>query len=166
VVRRTFCGSLDWRQTPAFVLPGSGEGYIRFNLAGREAQGLLDPASEAFARYKTFLRRSLMSFRDAATYSPVTKDVVFASEDYRGARSGFLPDAVVLWNSVPPAAGIRSNEFGSLAGRLTTGRKGEHQPQGFAAFLDGTDPCEQPPLREISGFAPWVRRYFAQSAAG
>ena len=35
VVRRSYCGGLDWEKTPGFALLSSGEGYLRYNLAGR-----------------------------------------------------------------------------------------------------------------------------------
>ena len=42
-------GGIDWRRTRAFAAFGDLEGYIRINLRGREAQGIVAPGAEAEA---------------------------------------------------------------------------------------------------------------------
>jgi predicted AlkP superfamily phosphohydrolase/phosphomutase len=165
VVRRSFCGGLDWTRTRGFALPSSGEGYIRLNLAGREAQGSLDPASGAYGRYKAWLKHGILSFKDAATGAPAAKDVKFTADIYPGPRSGFLPDAVILWNDLPPAREIVSETLGRLSARLATGRTGEHQPEGFAVLSgNGAGLETAPPLEQVADFAPFAAHVLQRAA--
>ena len=46
VVNREYLGSLNWSETPAFVVPTGGEGLLRLNLGAREARGMLRDAEE------------------------------------------------------------------------------------------------------------------------
>ena len=42
VVKHTYLGRTDWAKTPAFAVPSGSEGFVRLNLVGREANGVLD----------------------------------------------------------------------------------------------------------------------------
>ncbi|HWR50988.1 MAG TPA: alkaline phosphatase family protein [Bryobacteraceae bacterium] len=158
VVRRAYCGGLDWKKTLGFALPGSGEGYLRYNMAGREMQGSLQRGSERHQRYEKWLTDSLLSFKDARTHAPIVKEVVFAHDAYPGPRSGYLPDAIILWNDLMPAQEIYSDRLGRLSASLTTGRTGEHQPEGFAVVAGDRRGLEEAPrLEHASDFAGLVR---------
>ena len=147
VVRRAYCGSLDSRQTLGFALPGSGEGYLRYNLVGREAGGALHLDSERYQRYQNWLKENVFAFKDAATNTPIVRDIVFPAALYPGPRSGYLPDLIILWNDLLPAPEICSDSLGRLTGRLTTGRTGEHRPDGFVIVAGDKRRVEQaPPL--------------------
>ncbi|HLA11745.1 MAG TPA: alkaline phosphatase family protein [Pyrinomonadaceae bacterium] len=157
VVKRTFCGGLD-SQTPGFALPASGEGYLRYNLIGREAEGALELDSERYRRYRDWLRECLFSFKDAATDTPIVKDIVAPSALYPGPRDGYLPDLVVLWNDLLPASEIYSGTLGRISGRLTTGRTSDHQPDGFAIVAGNKRAIENAPaLEHITDFAKLAR---------
>jgi predicted AlkP superfamily phosphohydrolase/phosphomutase len=160
VVRRAFCGGLDWSVTPGFAIVASCEGYLRYNLAGRESDGMLEPNGEAFHRYERWLRDSFLALEDASTGKRVVKDVVSCADLYPGPRCRYLPDLVVLWDEVLPTTEIRSEELGRFEGRLTTGRTGDHQPGGFAAVLGS--PPGAPPLEHIVDFAGFVRHLLLQ----
>jgi predicted AlkP superfamily phosphohydrolase/phosphomutase len=166
VVRRAYCGGLDWTKTFGFALPGSGEGYLRFNLAGREMQGALQRGSERHSRYEKWLTESLLGFRDARTNAPIVKDLVFAHDAYPGPRSGYLPDAIILWNDLPPAQEIYSDRLGRLSATLTTGRTGEHRPEGFAVIGGDRRCIEQVPRLEDAGdFAGLVRHILRRTGS-
>ena len=51
VVERAYDGGIDWDRTLGFVLLSGGESYIRYNLAGREAKGVLERESEQQTLY-------------------------------------------------------------------------------------------------------------------
>lgn len=158
VVRRTYCGGFDPRHTPGFALPGSGEGYLRFNLVGREGVGALEPGSEEFKRYQETLKKTFMAFKDATTDTPIVKDIVSPATLYPGPRSKLLPDMVVLWNELFPAPEIYADNGSRLTGKLTTGRTGEHQPNGFAIVTGNKRRLEgAPPLEHIVDFAAFTR---------
>jgi predicted AlkP superfamily phosphohydrolase/phosphomutase len=158
VVKRTYCGGIDSRHTPGFALPGSGEGYLRFNLVGREAVGALEPGSEQFQRYQDTLKKTLMAFKDATTDIPIVRGIVSPATLYPGPRSDLLPDLVILWNELLPVPEIYADNGSRLTGRLTTGRTGEHQPNGFAIVTGNKRRLEgAPPLKHIVDFAAFTR---------
>lgn len=163
VVQRAFCGGLDWSATPGFAVAASCEGYLRYNLAGRESEGMLESNGEAFDRYERWLRDGFLALEDAATGKRVVKDVVSSADLYPGPRCRYLPDLIVLWDEVLPAAEIRSEELGRFHGRLTSGRSGEHRPDGFAVVRGS--PPGAPPLKHIVDFAGFVRSLLLQSRA-
>jgi len=145
-------------QTPGFALPGSGEGYLRYNLVGREAAGVLPPGSERFQRYEGWLQKAFCAFKDVATDTPIVKEIVSTAKLYPGPRSELLPDLVIMWNDLLPSSEIYSDGWGRFSGKLTTGRTGEHQAKGFAIVTGNKRRLEgAPPLEHIVDFAAFTR---------
>jgi predicted AlkP superfamily phosphohydrolase/phosphomutase len=135
----------DWSTTRAFPVPMDHAGYIRFNLQGREPEGIVRPGAEYDALCAE-LTEGFMSFRDIESGRPIVRCVYrqheLASTD-APARDR-LPDLVIEWDSVSPieSKGIVSHRFGELrwspAGKLSSGRAGNHRAQGwFIAAGDG-----------------------------
>lgn len=167
VVKRTYCGGVDSRHTPGFALPGSGEGYLRYNLVGRETVGALEPGSEQFQRYQDTLKKTVMAFKDATTDAPIVRDIVSPATLYPGPRSNLLPDLVILWNELFPAPEIYADNGSRLTGKLTTGRTGEHQPNGFAIVTGNKRRLEgAPPLKHIVDFAEFTRHLLMNGDVG
>ncbi len=165
VVKRAFCGGLDFASTPGFALIGSGEGYLRLNLLGREANGMLARGSDELARYTAFLRDSLANLRDAESGAPLVADVVAPPELYPGPRSELLPDLVVRWKPVPPATAVIADGAGRLTGRLTSGRRGEHRSHGFAVLTGNRAAAEHAPrLADVADFADFTRAVLSADA--
>jgi predicted AlkP superfamily phosphohydrolase/phosphomutase len=133
VVGRAYAGALDWRSTPGFALPTGGEGYIRLNLAGREAEGFLEQGSAPHRRYVDFIREGFLSLRNAATGEPLVDAITDTAERFPGPRSGNLPDFSVTWRPGRPATVVHSDRLGTFRGRLKTGRDGNHRGVAFAA---------------------------------
>jgi predicted AlkP superfamily phosphohydrolase/phosphomutase len=133
VVGRQYAGALDWRRTPGFALPTGGEGYIRANIAGREAEGYLEPGSGEDRRYLDFVREGFLSLRHAATGEPLVEAVTVLAERFPGPRSRYLPDLSITWRPGGPATRVHSDSLGDFGGRLKTGREGNHRGVAFAA---------------------------------
>lgn len=133
VVGRAYAGALDWRSTPGFALPTGGEGYIRLNLAGREAQGFLERGSALHRRYLDSVRDGFLSLRNAATGEPLVEAITDTAERFPGPRSGNLPDLSITWRPGRPATAVHSDRLGTFRGRLKTGRDGNHRAVAFAA---------------------------------
>jgi len=133
VVGRAFAGALDWRTTPGFALPTGAEGYIRVNLAGREAEGWLEPGSALHRRYLDSVREGFLSLRHAVTREPLVAAITSTAERFPGPRSGYLPDFSVTWRPGGPATVAHSEKLGTFRGRLKTGRDGNHRAVAFAA---------------------------------
>jgi predicted AlkP superfamily phosphohydrolase/phosphomutase len=133
VVGRAFTGALDWRRTPGFALPTGGEGYIRVNLAGREAEGCLETGSAEHRRYLDAVREGFLSLRRAETGEPLADAVNVPAERFPGPRADYLPDISVAWRPGGPATAVHSERLGDFTGRLKTGRDGNHRAVAFAA---------------------------------
>ncbi len=127
---------IDWSSTKAFVPFGDQEGYVRINLRGREAAGVVEPGAE----YDTLLSEiteGLMAFTDEDTGEPVVAEIERADKIFPdGPKRHLLPDLIIRW-SPRPAAGhhrITSPRHGSISwptpGHNPQGHCGNHGPSG------------------------------------
>jgi predicted AlkP superfamily phosphohydrolase/phosphomutase len=125
-----------WETTRAFSLLSDTEAWVRINLKGREARGIVEPGEE----YEALLRKiaeGLKTFVDADTGAPLVQDVVLARDIFTGGRVEDLPDLIVLWSDTPASQhrAINSPQFGMIAwptpGHNPEGRSGNHRPQGM-----------------------------------
>ncbi|MGE0449363.1 MAG: alkaline phosphatase family protein [Vicinamibacterales bacterium] len=128
-----------WPEMRAFALPSFSEGYIRFNLRGRERHGIVDPAG--YSALCDELEALLRGVRNARTQQPMVARIVrpreaaFTSDDTR------LPDAdlLVLWNADP--ADAVDTAFGRI-GPLPFHRTGSHVERGFLLASGGDLPLD------------------------
>ncbi len=127
-----------WSQTKAIALAADVHGFIRLNVAGREAEGIV--AAEDYRAVCDEIADGLLSFRDVRTGAPLISRVVHRSELYReGAFAETLPDLIVVWNDVPVAEHVAfvSDRFGQFdwptPKRFMDGRSGNHRVQGWLA---------------------------------
>jgi predicted AlkP superfamily phosphohydrolase/phosphomutase len=131
---------LDWSTTRYFTLPMDYNGYIRFNLKGREAEGIV--AREEMPGLAAELDRALGSFRDVESGKQVIRgtllvdDLIEPGAPYRD----HLPDLVVLWDpphSTLDSSGVVSDRYGEVrwpkGERFRSGRSGNHTPHGWIA---------------------------------
>jgi len=128
----------DWSRTPYFPMPMDEAGYLRINLRGREAAGIVNPGDDYDALCDS-LEQLLLSLRDADTGVPLATEVHHA---YRDADPGapfrhLLPDLVVPWNG-PPASRTPRVVSSKLPGfryrvvkRLPSGRSGNHTDRAW-----------------------------------
>ncbi|MBL8077991.1 MAG: alkaline phosphatase family protein [Anaerolineales bacterium] len=129
-------GLLDWRKTPAFVLPLEVRVGIRINLKGREARGIVSPGGE-YEELCQVIMKGLKTFIDADTGKPLIKELVLAKDVFEGERVGWLPDIVGSWNEDSAAEHrlIVSPEYGNIPwptpGHNPEGRSGNHANIGF-----------------------------------
>lgn len=157
VVNRQITGGRAWELTPGLALLADLNGYLRFNVRGREAQGVLDPGGEAFRRYVDWIRGSFMELRIAGTGERLVKDVLLSRDRFPGKRSHHLPDAIVTWAGAPPASAVRSDALGQLTAKLATGRGGNHRTEGFCIRVEpGATRGGEEPAGHILGLAPLV----------
>jgi stage V sporulation protein SpoVS len=164
VVARAYVAGTDWSRMPAFALPAGGEGFIRYNLAGREVQGMLEQGGEQHQRYEKWLKENFFALKVVGTDAPLVKDIVSLADLYPGSQSDRLPDLVVLWNDLEPATEIYSDRLGRFTARLGTGRTGNHRADGFVVLAGDRRPVEQaPPLNHIVDLPSFVRNLFVQA---
>jgi predicted AlkP superfamily phosphohydrolase/phosphomutase len=124
---------LDWRKTQVFAIPSVGNSHLRINLAGRDPLGTVSPG----AQYQRLLSETAAQFRaliNPETGEAAVEDIYFPSTQFRGPRSSELPDIAVVWNPKSPINAVASQAIGTISGRPSEGRTGNHRPDGFALF--------------------------------
>jgi predicted AlkP superfamily phosphohydrolase/phosphomutase len=133
----------DWKRTRAFAPPCDNEGFVRFNLSGRERQGLVprDQAPELSEQ----IAEGLLSFEDVGgdtPGAPSVRRVQKASDRVgRGEHWEDLPDLFVDWSQGPSTRikGARSSRFGEVVRRgVGTGRSGTHCHGAFVTLIPGS----------------------------
>jgi predicted AlkP superfamily phosphohydrolase/phosphomutase len=135
VANRQVTAGHNWERTPALGLLADLNGYLRFNLKGRERRGILEEDSELFAQYEAWLRRSLMELRIVGNCEPLVSEIRFARETFSGPRSGHLPDVIITWTNKKLATRVSSKRLGQIYAESRTGRGGNHRPDGFCILL-------------------------------
>jgi predicted AlkP superfamily phosphohydrolase/phosphomutase len=125
-----------WETTRAFNLFSDTQGWVRINLKGREALGIVKPGAEYDGLCQQ-IGEGLKTFVDADTGEPIVKDVFRPHQVYEGEQLADLPDMVVRWAESPASMhrAVSSPKFGVIPwptpGRNPEGRSGNHRPQGM-----------------------------------
>jgi predicted AlkP superfamily phosphohydrolase/phosphomutase len=128
---------LDWSSTRFFALPLDLNGYLRINLRGREAEGIVEPGAE-LEELLDELTEDFMSLRDLRDGRPIVADV-YRVDDLVGAeapRRYMLPDLIVRWTDTyaTGSPGV-SSRYGEVRwdpdAPLPSGRSGNHTKQGW-----------------------------------
>ncbi|MBA2296897.1 MAG: alkaline phosphatase family protein [Actinobacteria bacterium] len=91
-------GGVDVSAVRAFAHPSDNQGYVRYNLRGRERDGVVDP-HEAGALAEE-ISAGLQSFTDPDG-APTVAVVERVAGRYPGAMADRLPDLVVRWSERP-----------------------------------------------------------------
>ncbi len=125
-----------WPQMKAFALPSFSEGYIRINLKGREAQGIVAP--EEYDAVCEEITRELRQMKDARTGTPMVTEVMRTRKSPLD-NDPKLPDAdlVVLWQEQYATDIVDSPTVGRI-GPVPHFRTGSHRSQGFL-FVQGPE---------------------------
>ncbi len=115
----------DWSRTQAFALPTDQHGWIRLNVAGREAEGIV--AAERYDELCDEIEGALRALQ-AEDGAPVVRDVLRPPHPAGGALGRALPDLVVHWNGVDsPVRFARAAVAAPRPSALT----GQHALDGF-----------------------------------
>jgi predicted AlkP superfamily phosphohydrolase/phosphomutase len=128
----------DWSRTRAFMVPSDHHGQIRFNVRGRERDGIVAPEDvDALAAEIT---DGLLSFRESDGSRSIAE--VWRTRELMpdAPHVDMLPDLVVRFNpTLMPADGVsRSDRHGEVrrAG-VGTGRTGGHNTDAWIALRPG-----------------------------
>ena len=128
VEQQSFGLDYDWSRTVAFPLPSDQHGWIRLNLAGREAQGALEPGR--YDQACAHLERLLMGLT-TVDGQRVVKEVRRLAGSGNGGPPRTLPDLVVHWDDAAEAAPLRLANPAVQAHPTATKFTGQHAPDGF-----------------------------------
>jgi predicted AlkP superfamily phosphohydrolase/phosphomutase len=159
-------GGKDWSHTKAFALVPDLQGFIRINLRGREARGVVGPGAEYDALCARIIA-GLMQFVDADSGQALVREATTMRALFPAAASlDHLPDIVVNWTKTPCASHrCIDSPFGSIRwptpGRNFDGRSGNHSARGFLLLAGaGVPPGTVLPDIDIVDLAPTLYRLF------
>jgi predicted AlkP superfamily phosphohydrolase/phosphomutase len=159
----------DWPHTPWFVLPSDLAGFIRLNVKGREARGILSPGTEVRAM-EDHLIGILSQVTDLEGRRIVgelerTDDLIAANDPLRR----YLPDLLVNWSTISAGetAGLRLGDSELLRWQPgqphDSGRSGNHATEGwYAAIGPGIPRAIDTELREIDGIVPAIYQWLGE----
>lgn len=119
----------DWARTQAFSLPTDQYGWVRVNLRGREAQGVVAP--EDYVALLDRIEDAIRGLRTAAGH-PVAADVI---RPPRSTGRDPLPDLVVHWTRESFEAPIPVNGVDTTPIRRE--ETGQHDVDGFCIVHGG-----------------------------
>ena len=108
---QAFTDRYDWTRTRVFALPTWTNGYLRVNMAGREASGIVAP--EDYDEEVRKVTDLLLAAVDADTGGPLVRAVVPAPTALPGRRADDWPDLIVVWAQDRPVARVRHPALGS-----------------------------------------------------
>lgn len=119
----------SWKNMKAFALPSFSEGYVRVNVKGREAHGIVDPAD--YDAVCTELIEKLHKLVDARTGKPMVDQVLRMRQDPLDPDPK-LPDAdlAVIWTEDYAVDTVQSPDIGRI-GPVPHFRSGSHRSHGF-----------------------------------
>jgi predicted AlkP superfamily phosphohydrolase/phosphomutase len=139
----------------AFALPSFSEGYIRINLQGREAQGLVAPSE--YDAFCDELSQKLYRLTDARTGTPMVKEIIRTRQNPLDCDPK-LPDAdlVVIWQEEYATDIVDSPDFGRI-GPVPHVRTGSHRSEGFIiAQGQGIEPGSSLPTGHALDVTPTI----------
>jgi hypothetical protein len=115
-----------WPRMKAFALPSVSDGYIRLNVKGREANGIIDAEGyqAALAEISDLLRRTT----NPRTGRPLVKKLV-STRNSPFSNPEVPPDLIVCWDDFSPADTLDSPDLGRI-GPLPYFRSGGHVSHG------------------------------------
>jgi predicted AlkP superfamily phosphohydrolase/phosphomutase len=131
LARPTRLPAYDWQNTRVFSLPTDQYGWIRINLIGREAAGIVstdeyeDLCSE-LAAMLSHSHRGLGS-RSSTTYSVLHPTL-------KTARVNPLPDLVIHWRDAAFLSSLKIKESNVVAERVSKKTTGQHSPLAFVSI--------------------------------
>ncbi len=137
-VPRTITGALsqpamavptyDWSRTAAFALPTDQHGWVRVNLRGREARGIVPP--EGYDDVVGRIEETLRAAR-GGDGRPIVHRVFRTAPDAAAALASRLPDVVVYWDDSTFGSPLRLAEPRAAAPAVGLKFTGQHAFKGF-----------------------------------
>jgi predicted AlkP superfamily phosphohydrolase/phosphomutase len=124
----TMLPAYDWSGTRAFSLPTDQHGWIRLNLIGREAKGIV-----AHQEYEKTCRELQQMLVNLVTEDgrPVVRECLITSHSYDAAMTHPLPDLIVYYNEAAFDHDMRIKGMSFKAQSIGNKYTGQHAPEGF-----------------------------------
>jgi predicted AlkP superfamily phosphohydrolase/phosphomutase len=105
-------------------------GAIRVNLAGREPSGRVRPGAD-YDRFCAQLAADLRDLVDVDSGQPIVRRVIRTEDVYPRRPDDDLPDLLIEWHHDRPIVAVTSPLVGTVRGKYSGIRTGDHRPDGF-----------------------------------
>jgi len=137
LARPTMLPAYDWATTRAFSLPTDQYGWIRVNLIGREAEGIvpLNQYDETCLQLEELLR-GLVSDDG----QPLVQKVLRTAASAESALRNPLPDLVVHWHDAAFAWPVRIKDSKVRVEPVSKKSTGQHALEGFCIYRGAKAP--------------------------
>ena len=158
--------SSERSQRRCFAVPHNEvSGAIRINLAGREADGLVQAGTE-YDELCDALTEDLLALVNLDTGRPAVLDVIKTHDCMAGERLDDLPDLLVSWNREAPIRRLGSPKIGEIGGAYPGVRTGDHT-SNVMFMVKGPDIAagRTADVSRIEDFAPTIAAYLGISLA-
>lgn len=152
---RAFADRYHWPRTKAFPAPSWDRGFVRFNIAGRERAGIVEPG-QARPLLKG-VSELIQGLECADTGRRLARRVFAMQEAYPGRHSGRLPDLGVEWASdTGLVTRVSHGRLGTWSAPISTAHPWSEHSGESAVFLAGPDvrPRDAVLEADVSGLAP------------
>jgi predicted AlkP superfamily phosphohydrolase/phosphomutase len=134
--RPTMIPEYDWDNTYAFSLPTDQHGWIRINLRGREARGIV--ASEEYQGTCQQLEQLLHSLTTDEG-RPLVRRVTRSANNADGHALSSLPDLIVHWENAAFSSPLKIQGSGVSIPPAGTKFTGQHSLEGFCIIRGSGD---------------------------
>lgn len=136
LARPTMLPLYDWANTRAFSLPTDQYGWIRINLAGREAAG-----SVPLDQYENTLEelKELLLGLTNEDGEPLVREIVSTAATPEQTRSNPLPDLVVHWEDAAFAWPLKIRGSNVQVPPVARKSTGQHASEGFCIYSGNGD---------------------------
>jgi hypothetical protein len=130
-----------WKDMKAFALHSFSDGYVRVNVKGREAHGLVDPAD--YDNVCNEITELLYDMKDARTGRTTVEQIIRTrtaamDDDSREMHSD--ADLIVLWDASVVTDAVETSKYGRI-GPAPFFRSGVHTADGFFTMVgQGIEP--------------------------
>ncbi len=128
VAQSTMLPVYDWKRTRAFSLPTDQHGWIRINLRGREAAGIVTPENYDATCQKLGAMLQNLRREDGA---PLVNKTFRPAKTFEEAKTSMLPDLIVYWSDAAFAQGAGIQESEVKIRTISTHLHGQHASDGF-----------------------------------
>lgn len=142
------------------VNPSYATGGVRFNVKGRDADGVVTPGAE-LDRLAKEVTEGLLAMRNADTGEPLVEHVTATSDLWAGPMRHALPDLLVDWNMSHPIERVTSPEIGEVRTQDRSERSGDHasSKEGVLLFARPADGIHgRQPTINVIDLAPTILR--------
>jgi predicted AlkP superfamily phosphohydrolase/phosphomutase len=136
LARPTMLPAYNWKTTRAFSLPTDQYGWIRVNLAGREAQGIVSPDQYEWTCAEL---KAMLLARTTESGASLVRDIVRTAASAKCALNNPLPDLVVHWEDAAFASPLRIKDSKVRAEPVGKKSTGQHASEGFCIYRGHSD---------------------------